>query len=1455
MYSRTKNSLASVCLLLFAIFLSGIANAEDAPAKKVIKALFLGDNGHHKPADRFAQLKPVMSERGIEITYTANAGDLNPENLAKYDCLVIYANTTKIESDQEKALLDYVAAGKGFVPLHCASYCFLNSPKYIELVGAQFLKHGTGEFNTTVAQRDHPIMKGLEPFRTWDETYVHTKHNADRTVLQTRKEGDTEEPWTWVRNVGKGRVFYTAYGHDERTWSNPGFQALVERGIRWACGDDKPTSAPVASRGEPEMTPKRTDVKPFEYVDADVPFYVPGGKWGEMGKEWKKMQVPLDPAESIKHLVVPKGFEAKLFAADPQIAKPIAMAWDHRGRLWIAETLDYPNDIRPEGEGRDRIKICEDTDGDGVADKFTIFAENLNIPTSLTFANGGLIVQMAPQTLFLKDTDGDDKADVRQVLFSGWGKGDTHAGPSNLHYAMDNWIWGIVGYSSFSGEVGGEKLKFGAGFYRFKPDGSKMEFLRSNNNNSWGLGFSEEGLAFGSTANNNPSVYMSIPNRYYESVRGWSTNALNCIADSNDIHPVTEKVRQVDAHGKFTAGAGHALYTARALPKEYWNRVAIVNEPTGHVAATFVLEKKGSTFTSRNAWNVAASDDEWTAPIMTEVGPDGQLWMIDWYNYIIQHNPVPQGFKNGKGNAYDTPLRDHSHGRIYRLVYKDAKPYQPLKLDPKDGPGLVAALKNDNMFWRTTAQRLLIERGNADVVPALIALTQDNAIDELGLNVGAIHALWTLQGLKSLDGSNAAATAAALAALKHPSAGVRRNAVNVLPRNDASASALLAAGSHADSEPLVRLAAFLALAEMPRSDAAATAIASSLSDPINISDKHIPDAMTAAAAANDVQFLKAVASMKLDSADGKAIELIARVAEHTARGGDAAATSSVVMALVGGQRKACDTVIGGLSKGSLTYSKTKLDESVEKALLKLISECSADAKGQVVGIASHLGSTELDKYTAEIGMAMLEKARNEKISDADRVASAVQLIELRKADAESAKELLKLITVRSSLEFAAGILDAVRRSDSAELGTVLVGNLATLTPAVRQRALVMLLGRADWTEALVKGAEQGKVQLSELSLDQKQSLASHPNKAIAESAKKLMESGGGLPDADRQKVIDELAKVVLHKADAAKGKDVFKANCAKCHMHSGEGAKIGPDLTGMSAHPKSELLIHIFDPSRSVEGNFRQYTVITNDGQVKVGLLSSETKTSIEILDSEAKVTAIQRDNIKKLMASTKSLMPEGFEKQIPQESIADLLEFLTARGKFMPLDLHKSATIVSTLGMFINKDAQEQRLVFPDWSPKTFDGVPFNLVDPQGDKTPNVIMLYGPTGTFGPTMPKSVSLPCNAPAKAIHFLSGVSGWGATGPKPDGSVTMIVRLRYANGKTEDHPLKDGVHFADYIREINVPESKLAFKLRGQQIRYFAIHPKSNDVIENIELVKGPDHTVPVVMAVTVETVD
>lgn len=1429
--------------------------ATGATAADEIKVLFLGDKGHHQPAARFRQIEPVLKARGIDATYTENIKDLNSSNLKKYDALLVYANIDAIEPSEERALLDYVAGGKGFVPLHCASYCFRNAPEVVALVGAQFDHHGTGIVPEVVAEPEHPVMKDYAGFSSWDETYVHRKHNTkDRVVLSYRQDAQGKEPWTWVRSHGKGRVFYTAWGHDERTWGNPGFHNLLERGIRWATGGDPAQAGAFAERGAfpvPKMTAKRTDGKPFEYAEAKIAFYPPDSR-GRGDGSWNRMQLPVDPAESMKHMVVPEGFEVRLFAAEPQIGKPLCMNWDERGRLWIAETLDYPNELKPEGQGRDRIKVLEDTDGDGAADKFTVFADTLSIPTSIAFYKGGIVVHQAPHTLYLRDNDGDGKADEKRVLYSGWGTGDTHAGPSNLRYGLDNWLWGIVGYSGFRGTVGGENLRFSQGFYRFRPDGSKFEFLRSTNNNSWGVGLSEEGILFGSTANRNPSVHMPIPNRYYESVRGWSASTLGSIADTHLFHAITEKVRQVDHHGGYTAGAGHALYTARTYPEPYWNRTAFVAEPTGHLVGTFVLTADGSDFHSTNPFNLFASDDEWCAPTMAEVGPDGHVWMIDWYNYIVQHNPTPVGFKTGKGAAYETDLRDKTHARIYRLVYKGANPSKPITLAGASPETLVATLKNDNMFWRLHAQRLLVERGEKDVVPALIALVSDAGVDPIGLNTAAIHALWTLHGLGALDGSNAEALAAATAALKHRSAGVRQNAVKVLPRTAESVALVLKSGLVDDADAQVRLASLLALADLPPSDATGPALAVALRKPVNLRDRWIPDAVTSAAAANAVGFLEALASEKTVSPRERAV--VAIVAEHYARGGPAESVGRLLTALAGGNGGVAEVAVEGLAKGWPKGRTAALDDGGEKALPALLKSLPAGARGNLVRLASALGSKEFEKYGREIAESLLAAVTDAQRSDDQRAESARQLIGFRSSDAQAVAAVLDQVSARTSPALAGGLIDALGASESEAVGTELVKRLPSLTPSSKAAAVKVLLQRPKATTVLLDGLAKGGVSLSDLSLDQKQALAAHPDTALRRRARELLAKEGGLPNADRQKVIDELSPVVLRKGDAARGKVVFTEQCAKCHTHSGEGGKVGPDLTGMAVHPKEELLVHILDPSRSVEGNFKQYSVATKDGLVLTGVLTGESKTAIELGDAEGKPHVVQRDDIEELVASPKSLMPEGFEKQVPPADIANVLEFLTQRGKYVPLDLSKVATVVSTRGMFYSEDSDVERLVFPDWKPKTFEGVPFQLVDPRGDRVPNVVLLYSRNGAIPPRMPRSVTLPCHAPAKAIHLLSGVSGWGYPA-SAEGTVSLIVRLHYADGKTEDHPLKNGVEFADYIRPVDVPGSKLAFHLRGQQVRYFAVRPSRGEPVDRIELVKGADATAPVVMAVTVETSD
>ncbi|HEX8041118.1 MAG TPA: ThuA domain-containing protein, partial [Chryseosolibacter sp.] len=193
-----------------------------------IEILFLGHNSeHHNSARYLPILGSALSREGINFTYTDDPEDLNKATLADYDAVMIYANHEKITPAQEEALLDFVEQGKGFIPVHCASFCFQNSPKYISLVGGQFLKHDTATFVATIVNHDHLAIQSVDTFSTWDETYVHDKLTDDRTVLMERVEGDHREPWTWVKEQGKGRVFYTAYGHDERTWNNPGFQKLI----------------------------------------------------------------------------------------------------------------------------------------------------------------------------------------------------------------------------------------------------------------------------------------------------------------------------------------------------------------------------------------------------------------------------------------------------------------------------------------------------------------------------------------------------------------------------------------------------------------------------------------------------------------------------------------------------------------------------------------------------------------------------------------------------------------------------------------------------------------------------------------------------------------------------------------------------------------------------------------------------------------------------------------------------------------------------------------------------------------------------------------------------------------------------------------------------------------------------------------------------------------------------
>ena len=668
----------------------------------------------------------LLNERGAK----ASGGNEFPtaEQLADTDVLILHADEAGNITGKDREIFEaYLERGGGVVAIHGGTVS-RDPAWYRTIIGGSWNHDHTkwleGEMSLYFTDRENPITKGASNFDLDDEIYYDMDIMPEVKVLAAAytpnpKEGSAElgkpvdiydiQPQIWTYETGNRRAFACIPGHRYENFSHTSLQTILLRGIAWAG--------------------KMADTDAF-LTD----------KEGIAGKLRYPVGGPTRPGDAAAKIEVHPEFDLSLVAAEPLINKAMNIDWDEKGRMWVVESPEYPNGLRKantdvwkdsgsvkkgdyDRDPLDRISILTDTDGDGLMDGKHVFADKLELATGFVFHENGVIVSSAPDIWFLEDTDGDEVADKRTKLYTGLGNGDTHAVINNLRWGLDGWIYATHGYSG--GEVtalgsGGEtKTGIGSGVVRFKPDGSRIEMYSSKGGNTWGLCMTSDGQCFWTQPTSGTILFHTVlPEHVLAKGKIPGTNSFHGMITGQKTFPLMTweqaAYKQIDFVGSYTATAGCAIYEGGAWP-EKWNYSYFTGEPTINIVSQYFVKPNGVTYTAekesgREETEFIRSTDLWFRPIETRVGPDGALYVIDFYNQAVIHNDT-RGPLHGPANAAVRPDRDHYFGRIWKIQHKQAKQIAVPVIDRNDPKSLQAASESPNAHTRMTAIRLIRESG------------------------------------------------------------------------------------------------------------------------------------------------------------------------------------------------------------------------------------------------------------------------------------------------------------------------------------------------------------------------------------------------------------------------------------------------------------------------------------------------------------------------------------------------------------------------------------------------------------------------------------------------------------------------------------------------------------------------------------------------------------------------
>ncbi|MCO5052466.1 MAG: ThuA domain-containing protein [Verrucomicrobiae bacterium] len=1458
--------LALTCLVLLGL----VAAASAEPLRVFIRGGIKthGPNQHDHP--RFLkEWTQLLNARGMEATGGMEFPEA--EQLAKTDVLIIHCDTgMKIVGDDREAFEVFLARGGGVVVIHAGvvggdDFTWIKktiggawrwpAPNFPAEKATKYLE---GEVDVCWVDRDHPISRGISNWDWTDEIYYDMDFADDAGVLATSFHNVhviAPQIWTYEKKLPGAAAPYRAFvslpGHEYDSFNTPQYRVVLLRGIAWAG--------------------RRANVDEFCQPDELAALrYPPGG--------------PLPAQEAMKTFQLHPEFQLSLVADENLAEKIMSLDWDPQGRLWVVETPEYPNGrsinrndakIAPWRErhpeeypvggkeprpAHDRISMLEDTDGDGVMDKKTVFYEGLELATSLVFYKDGVIVSQAPDTYWLRDTDGDGKADRKETLFTGWGTGDTHAVTSNLRWGPDGWIYGSVGYSAGDLTSGDGSRKFGkitAGLYRFRPDGSALEQVASGACNTWGCEIAPDGEIFFSTATcGEPMLHVVLPEKIISQAGLPGVRAVKPIIEENKLYPPRHETRQpyvqIDWVGAFTAASGATIYNGGAWPGKWqgppW--AFFVSEPTVWLTHQEFVSPDGVSYQGhkepgRERTHFLTSTDYWFKPIHTRVGPDGALYLVDFYNQIAVHNDT-RGPAHGAHNAATRPDRDHHFTRIYRVQHKDALALPPFTLDQKAPTGLVDLLDHPNGWVRETANRLLSEGAGRQVIGRLAGKAA-----HARTAYGRMNALWVLNNLGELEPE------LLVAAIDSSDAVVRKNALWIAATQDNTYNPPdleMVRRLLADPDQRVRIAALVAGTTITPDADFATALVEAWP---TFREPHLEAAALAITAKDPVLFLKAAfASREPEAMTGFVTQLARQAANR-----NNAVTARNVVVLAGNQPASASQLqviaLQSLNAALRAEVKPAADAALTQALKRLLS---ADATaGAVLPLIARWDAISIAGNEAKIAIAKAEtRLADKSLSDNERGQIAVNLLGVRALDAGILPAVAALVGSDASVALQRRVIEALGTTGEAAAGQALLTTLPKLDQDLREAAFGQLLKRADWSAAVIQALSHRQLDPGLLGPGNLHRLRTHADAAVAAQAIQVLTELKGPEQKEKNALIAQFRPEVVKLGNVANGAKVFTANCAVCHRFNNEGADFAPNLTGMGAHGPEDLLIHILDPNRVVEPNFFTVNIETKDDLSYDGIVLRENN-AVVVLRNQNAETEIRKDNIATRRLTDRSLMPEGFE-QLGAENLRDLLTFLCAdEQRFRILDLSGAFTADTSRGIYRSLEAAEESLRFKKWGTIKHRDVPFEIVNPQ--RTPNgrnVIVLQGGDG-LARSFPQTVEVPVGLPATKLHFLSGIAGWGYPAVDEEKPVAKIT-VHYAGGQTEEFVLRNKVEFADYIRRVDVPGSEALDHLdsllqQGRQLRYFARTLSPRGVVEKITLASYNNNVAPTFVSITAEVGD